>query len=226
MGEVVPTARVAIVDDHEVIAQVLAAVLESDGFEVVRVTPSGQDVARELLETAPDLVLLDLDLGPMGDGASAVEPLATAGIPVLVLTGVTDRRRTARCVRLGARAVISKQRPFTELRDAVLTTLSGGEVMTRHEREEELQWLRAAEEEQERRLQGFEDLSPREAEVLGALMTGHQVDDIARDAFVATSTIRSQVRAILRKLRVGSQLAAVARAREAGWEPPVARDSA
>ena len=215
------TARVAIVDDHQIIAQALAAVLGRHGHDVVRVEPTG-DLVAALAALSPDLVLLDLDLGAMGDGADAVAPLVAVGLEVLVLTGVTDRRRRAHCLRDGAHAVVGKHTSFDELQDAVLTVLGGGAVMTPHQRAEELAWLRRDEAAQQRRLRGFAELSAREAEVLGALMDGLQVDEIARRAVVAPSTVRSQVRSILRKLDVGSQLAAVARARSAGWEPPAA----
>lgn len=216
------TSRVAVVDDHEIIAQALAAVLGRHGHDVVRVEPDGGDLVAAVVALSPDLVLLDLDLGAMGDGADAVAPLVAGGLDVLVLTGVTDRRRRAHCLREGAHAVIGKHTSFDELQDAVLTLLDGGAVTTPHEREEELAWLRDEQAQRQRLLHGFTDLSSREAEVLGALMDGLQVDEIARRAVVAPSTVRSQVRAILRKLDVGSQLAAVARARSAGWEPPPA----
>jgi two-component system, NarL family, nitrate/nitrite response regulator NarL len=57
----------------------------------------------------------------------------------------------------------------------------------------------------------------REAEVLRGLIEGRSVDELAQEAFVSIATVRSQVRAILRKLGVTSQLAAVGLARRAGW---------
>lgn len=214
------TARVAVVDDHEIIAQALEAVLRGHGHDVVRVDPVVDDLLGAVLDVDPDLVLLDLDLGPMGDSSPVITPLVEAGVRVVVLTGVTDRRRKARCLRAGSHAVVSKHRSFGELQDVVLAALEGEDVMPANEREDELAWLRSAEAEQRHRLLGFDDLSPREAEVLGALAEGLAVDEIAQRAFVAPSTVRSQVRAILRKLGVGSQLAAVAKARAARWKPP------
>ena len=63
----------------------------------------------------------------------------------------------------------------------------------------------------------FKDLTASEAAVLEALVDGCTVEVIAQRRGVAIGTVRSQVKALLRKLQVGSQLAAVARAREAGW---------
>lgn len=73
--------------------------------------------------------------------------------------------------------------------------------------------------EREHRLAPFESLTDREREVLGELMRGRQVEEISHDLFVSEATVRTHVRAILQKLAVRSQLAAVARAREVGWQP-------
>jgi len=61
------------------------------------------------------------------------------------------------------------------------------------------------------------DLTEREQSVLAELMEGHCAEEIAKAAFVSISTVRSQIKAILQKLGVNSQLAAVALTRRAGW---------
>ena len=53
--------------------------------------------------------------------------------------------------------------------------------------------------------------------MLRSLGDGHSVAAIARRCYVAEATVRSQVRGVLTKLGVGSQLEAVALARRAGW---------
>jgi DNA-binding NarL/FixJ family response regulator len=64
-------------------------------------------------------------------------------------------------------------------------------------------------------------LSRREREVLGELMTGATVTDIARSAYVSEATVRTQVKSIRTKLDVSSQLAAVGIAIRAHWQPPL-----
>jgi DNA-binding CsgD family transcriptional regulator len=70
-------------------------------------------------------------------------------------------------------------------------------------------------------------LSAREREVLELLAAGHRVSDIVSDLDVAESTARSHIKAIRRKLGVGSQLAAVAALHRLGDGPlsPVDRPS-
>ncbi len=67
------------------------------------------------------------------------------------------------------------------------------------------------------RLQAFAVLTDREKVVLAELIEGHCAEEIANAAYVSISTVRSQIKAILQKLGVNSQLAAVAQARRAGW---------
>ncbi len=69
------------------------------------------------------------------------------------------------------------------------------------------------------RLAPFRALSPREQAVLAGLLAGDSAETIAHRSYVSLATVRSQIRAVLLKLGVNSQLAAVALAREAGWEP-------
>jgi len=66
----------------------------------------------------------------------------------------------------------------------------------------------------------FESLSRREGEVLRLLMDGMSVNKIAETSFVSVGTVRTQVKAVLRKLGVSSQVAAVALAYKIGWDQP------
>ena len=63
----------------------------------------------------------------------------------------------------------------------------------------------------------------REAEVLGQLMDGRQVRQIAETSVVSEATVRTQVKSILSKLEVTSQIGAVGLAHHAGWSAPVAQ---
>jgi DNA-binding NarL/FixJ family response regulator len=60
-------------------------------------------------------------------------------------------------------------------------------------------------------------LTAKEGEVLRALMAGTPAPEVARELNVSVSTVRNHIRAILGKLGVRSQLAAVAAAYRAGW---------
>jgi two-component system, NarL family, nitrate/nitrite response regulator NarL len=64
---------------------------------------------------------------------------------------------------------------------------------------------------------GFERLSRKERDVLSALMRGETAQQISHECYVSLPTVRSQIRSILVKLGVSSQLAAVVLAYRSGW---------
>jgi two-component system nitrate/nitrite response regulator NarL len=70
----------------------------------------------------------------------------------------------------------------------------------------------------------FDRLTRREQEVLSALMRGAKARDICVQSYVSMPTVRSQIRSILMKLGVTSQLAAVALAYQSGWSGRKGRD--
>lgn len=213
------SARVLIVEDHELLAQSLLYALRAEGLEVDAIKPATTD---EILKTAEDLrptvVLLDLDLGgEIGSSLPLIAPLEALGAQVMMVTGVTDRVRLAECLEAGATGLIDKSTPFDELVGAVREVAELGTLVPPEQRHELLAELRRQRALDRERLEPFERLTSREQQVLAGLMDGKTAEKIADDAFVSLATVRSQIRAILLKLDVNSQLAAVALARKNGW---------
>jgi two-component system, NarL family, nitrate/nitrite response regulator NarL len=210
--------RILIIEDHELLASCLAAALTARGARVRTLDPSRVDAPlAHALERPVDLALLDLDLGPFGDGTALVGPLRRAGVVVVAMTGLTDPVRHARCVQAGAVGVVPKSGAFDDLVAAVDKVRATGSLLDDHQRQELLAVLRSSERAAHERLEPYGQLTPREAEVLRALMDGSSVEMAARRAGVSVATVRSQVRAVLTKLGVRSQTAAVARAYRDGW---------
>ncbi len=79
-------------------------------------------------------------------------------------------------------------------------------------------WQRQRNDNQDMRTK-LDRLTPREEEVLAALSEGKRVRDIASESYVSEATVRTQVKSVLAKLGVTSQIAAVAFARELDWRP-------
>jgi DNA-binding NarL/FixJ family response regulator len=221
------TARLRIVDDHELLAFSLACALQARGLEASPVPVTAPDVLVEsVLADAPDVVLLDLDLGgAVGSGSALVRPFAEAGIRVLIVSGSTDRLEIAAALEAGAVGYVGKSEPFDVLLDIAERAADGRSVLAgpvRHELITELRHARAAARAAGER---FDRLTPREREVLQALCDGMSVTSIAASWVVSVPTVRTQVRAVLQKLEVGSQLEAVARAHRSGWHTSESRSA-
>jgi len=213
---------VLIVDDHPVLAESFAAMLRGSGVEA-RVADADRpgEVLEQAREHAPEVVLLDLDLGGLGDGRDLIAPLADDEQFVVVLTAVTDPIVHAECLEAGAHGVLTKDTPLEALVEAVQDALEGERPLASEARRQQLLGdLLAHRREQAGRLAAFERLTPSEARTLAALIDGRSAEEMSQDWYVAITTVRSHIRSVLRKLDVGSQLAAVAKARQAGWQAP------
>jgi DNA-binding NarL/FixJ family response regulator len=211
--------RVVIVDDHPLFAESMAITLRLQGYDATRVAIR-PGLAAEVLRQRPDLVLLDLDLAEHGSGLDLVAPFVRAGVLVVVVTSAVDRARWGECLDRGAAAVLPKRSSLSGLLDLVRRAADGEPLTPPAEREDLCAAWRerqVAERDVHHRL---DRLSRREAEVLGLLMTGRTVSQIARECYVSVATVRTQVKSVLAKLSVSSQLAAVGLANEVGWTPP------
>jgi two-component system, NarL family, nitrate/nitrite response regulator NarL len=220
--------RIALVDDHALLSEALLLSLAPAGFEVTSVSPTAhwdqEALLRSILDLEPQVVLLDLDLGAAGDGGQLIAPLTRAGCRVVVLTAWPDTARWGGCVASGASTVLTKSTPLRVIVEVIERVAQGLPVMSRARRQELIDLWRAARSDQDERRSRLDRLTPREAQVLGELLQGKRVREVAQDAYVSEATVRTHVKSILAKLGVTSQLAAVALAREAGWNARVGTD--
>lgn len=210
-----------IVDDHAFVAESLAQALEERGLgPVIVLDPTEDRLLERIAETRPRMCLVDLDLGKhRAHGLTLVEPITARGIPVVIFTGSDDEATLGECLERGATGVLRKGAGLTEIAGAVEGALAGEDLNSEAEK---YRWLIAAtstRREEVTRLLPFRDLTNREAQVLAALSAGMSAESIATEGHVALATVRSQIRSILRKLGVHSQLGAVAMCHRAGWSP-------
>jgi len=215
----VETSRLVVVDDHPLLARGLQVQLEQAGLLVDVVDPiSSPNVVAEVLAHGADLALVDLDLPFEQGGLGLTKALVAAGRQVAVLTGSTDRMMWARCLEAGACVVLTKDEPLDDLIRQVQQLLVGEQVKP-HQRAELLTEYQRIEAERAQVERGFDELSDREAQVLSGLMEGLNPAQLAERDYVSVQTVRTQIKSVLAKLGVHSQLAAVVRAFEADWDP-------
>ncbi len=210
--------RIAIVEDHALLAHALSRSLGDLGFVADSVVPS-EDTAlvAAVAELRPDIVLLDLDLGRFGSSVRLIPALCSLGSRVVVVTGETSRARWGECIEAGAEAVVTKAVSFDELLERVCRILDVHNEMVRAEQEDLRRCAREHRWDKKVRHERFERLTARERDILAALMEGLSADEIASRAFVSMTTVRSHIRSILQKLEVNSQVAAVAAAFRSEW---------
>jgi two-component system, NarL family, nitrate/nitrite response regulator NarL len=218
------TSRVVLVEEEVLLAESLARALAIEGFEVTSAKPSAgardlSVLAEFILALRPRVVVLDLDLASVEDGMELVTLLSRDDRVIVAMTSADDRSRWGHALARGAHAVLPKSAGLTRVLETLRGALAGEQLIGDDERLELIEHWRQL----RLRADGYQDrldlLTPRESQVLAQLASGKRVSDIARDSQVSRTTVRTQVRSILTKLKVNSQIAAVALVREVGWSP-------
>ncbi|MER6167994.1 response regulator transcription factor [Streptomyces violaceorubidus] len=200
--------RILVCDDHVVVRAGLLALLDSaPGIEVVGEAGTGEEALALAARLAPDVVLMDLQLGAGIDGVETTRRLTsgTGRAPyVLVLTTYDTDADITRAIEAGATGYLLKAERPEELFAAIhaaaqgRTALSGpvaGRVMAN------LRKPRPA-------------LTDRERDILAQLATGLGNREIARALFISEATVKTHLRRIYDKLGVDTRAGAVAVAKE------------
>jgi len=131
-----PMIKIAIIEDHELVAEGLRRQIESLGekFEIVESYPSGEAFLKDLRRnTLPDVCILDLAL-PGINGAEVLRTVANEfpELRVLVVSGADRPEIAARCISEGAQGFISKGRPGSEFLDALQAVANGKRYIDRN----------------------------------------------------------------------------------------------
>jgi PAS domain S-box-containing protein len=117
-------ARIIVVEDEGVVATTIQDILEGFGYVVPAIVCSGEEAIQKVIETQPDLVLMDIRLEGSIDGVEAAERIrADFNIPVVYLTAYMDDSTVQRAMITEPFAFILKPFEPKELHIAVELTL-------------------------------------------------------------------------------------------------------
>ncbi len=214
---------VILIDDHPASRTPLALLLDrqpglSVSGEAGSVAEATALIARG---PCPDVAIVDLDLGD-GRGVDVIRILRKQcpRTRILVLTGLKDDRARGEALYEGAAGAMLKSSSTEELIEAVRAlSTPGGAPMAPDEAVRLMRsWIDELKAEW-RFQQVAVTLTPRESEVLLALMDGASDEEISEQFRMSVATTRTHVRAILGKLGVDSRLKAVVMAYRAGHVP-------
>jgi DNA-binding NarL/FixJ family response regulator len=205
--------RVLVADDHGVIRDGLSRLLEAtDDVEVAAVAADGEEAVARTLETAPDVVLMDLDM-PGIDGIEATRRITAAGtgVAVLVLTSFSDQPRILGAIEAGAVGYLLKDAASEDVVQGIRAAARGESPLDPRAARTVLT-ARAAPEP----LAAF---SPREREVLELLAAGLANKLIARRLEISEKTVKAHLTRIFRELGVTDRTQAALWAERHGIGP-------
>jgi two-component system nitrate/nitrite response regulator NarL len=212
--------RVLLIDDHALVRKGIAALLSSRGVEVVASVGSGEEGVRRALELTPDIVLLDVKMPGM-NGIETLSNLRARGVstPVLMLTMSSEDSDLSAALRAGAQGYLLKDMEPEELVPALEAALQGNNVVAKELLGTLARIVRneaGAGKEAPRRCASFDELTPRELDVLEHVAKGMSNKVIANALNITEGTVKLHVKAILRKLGMRSRVEAAVMAVENG----------
>lgn len=207
------TITLLICDDHKILTDALAMVVERDGgFDLIAPPVHEPERAVELCrEHLPDVVLMDVEFKGGISGIEATRRIkeASPATKVVIMTAHDDERMLVEAVEAGASGFLGKE----EAADQVLATAKAaaeGEVLIDPYLLSRLLHQVTKEREERREVTAlFAHLSEREWEILRELGQGRRNEDIGVRLFISPQTVQTHVRNLLGKLGVHSKLEAV-----------------
>jgi len=192
------TTRILLVDDHRLLRESLRSILESDAeFSVIGEADSGREAVRLARELQPDVVVMDVAMRDM-NGIEATRQICAEGsaIKVVALSSHSDRRYVHAILDAGASGYVLKANAYDDLRRSFEAVLLGRKYLCAEVTGDVVDAARQAPHE----ASVHEVLGPREREVLQLLAEGHTSSEIAVHLSVATSTVETHRRNLMRKL--------------------------
>jgi DNA-binding NarL/FixJ family response regulator len=201
--------RVLIVEDHQVVADGLAALLnDQPDITVVGKSTSVAESVAQAQELSPDVAVVDFRLsdGTGADAASGIRQVRPDTKLIFLTREDSDAVRFA-ALEAGASAFIHKSRAASEVVEAVRVVAGGGSLITPRTIATLLDKRRSM-------TTQLESLTSREKEVLRLMAEGMSSRNIARRLGISYTTVRTHIRSLGSKLDVHSKLQAIVRARE------------
>lgn len=201
-----PSIRILIADDHFVVRMGLAALVETESdLQVVGEAADGIQVVELYKKLAPDLVLMDVRM-PRSDGIAATRDIREQfpNARILILTTYDGDDDIHKALSAGASGYLLKNSTRESLIPAIRAVAAGQ------------RWIPQEVANRLASRKMFEELTPRELEVLKQLAKGLANKEIANVLGISEHTVKGYLKTILGKLHVADRTEAVTTALQRG----------
>ncbi len=203
--------RIVIADDHPIFRDGLRRLLESEpNLKVLGEASDGAEAVKLAHQLKPDILLLDLAM-PKHPGLEALRELGTAPgsspVRVILLTAAAEKSQIVEALQLGARGVVLKDSATQLLLKAIHTVMAGEYWVGRESVSNLVQYLRvlmqSSHDEARQRKFG---LTPRELEIVSAVVAGYSNKEIAEYFKISEDTVKHHLSNIFDKVGVSTRL--------------------
>jgi len=201
--------RIVIADDHPIFRDGLRRLLESEqDMKVVGEACDGREAVKLATELKPDILLLDLAM-PHHTGLDALRDLSASdgAVRIILLTAAAEKKQIVEALQLGARGVVLKDSATQLLLKAIHAVMTGEYWVGRDSVSNLVQYLRglmqSTSEESKQKKFG---LTPRELEIVAAVVAGYANREIAEYFKISEDTVKHHLSNIFDKLGVSTRL--------------------
>jgi two-component system, NarL family, nitrate/nitrite response regulator NarL len=203
--------RILIADDHPIFRDGLRRLLEAEtDLKVIGEACDGAEAVKLARQLKPDILLLDLAM-PRHPGLEALRELSAGqgqnSVRVILLTAAAEKNQIVEALQLGARGVVLKDSATQLLLKSIHTVMSGEYWVGRESVSNLVQYLRnlvqsSGEEAKQKKF----GLTPREIEVVSAVVAGYSNKEIAEHFKISEDTVKHHLSNIFDKVGVSTRL--------------------
>jgi len=197
------TVKIFLADDHTIVRQGLAKLLEAEAnYEVIGEAKDGREAVNKVQKLLPDVVIMDIAM-PMLNGIEATRQIKKMlpQVKIIILSMHSHDRYISELIGLGASGYLLKDATGGEIVKAVAAALKGDVYLSpsisRRVIDDYLTLKNTSSREDL-----YNKLSNREREVFQMIAEGHSTKKIADILCVSPSTVKTHRANIMEKLQL------------------------
>ena len=215
--DIQPHPRVLLVDDHDLFRTGLRNLLDEQDVQVVGECSNGTDALEAVLELAPDVVVMDLNM-PGLTGVEATRRISKVAprTRVLVLTISDEDNDVMDAILAGACGYLLKDATIPELMQGIRSAAVGESLVSPTIAAKVLQRVRTTGAMRHDAESIQTELSDRELQVLKLIANGKDNASIAADLHISPKTVKNHISNILMKLQIENRIQAAVYAVRSG----------